>query len=152
MSDMGQSKRPIGVTISAGILILVTVVIVRALLMGRYFDYYTHKDYWRLIVFLMKSHIDLVSLTILTPFPGSRIYEQLKKEGRITTHDWRKYDSLQHVVFKPKHMSAFSLQMWFVAVRMIGLLVSPVFVILVIQSVLAFFIFYYFSRRLLLGF
>jgi radical SAM superfamily enzyme YgiQ (UPF0313 family) len=95
------------------------------------FDYYTHKDYLKLAWFLIRSGLYLISITILTPFPGSRLYEQLKKEGRITTTDWRKYDSLHHVVFRPKHMPPFLLQLWFVIIRIIGLLASPYFIQLI---------------------
>lgn len=92
------------------------------------FDYYAHKDYLRLMRFLITSGLDLISLTILTPFPGSALYERLRKAGRITTFDWRKYDSLHHVVFKPMHMPASSLQAWFVIVRIVGLCASPHFI------------------------
>jgi len=44
------------------------------------------------------------SYTILTPFPGSRMYERLKTENRIIDFDWRHYD-LGHVVIQPKQMS-----------------------------------------------
>ncbi len=91
------------------------------------FDYYTHRDYARLGWFLLRSGLYLVSLTILTPFPGSRSYELLSAEGRITSREWHKYDSLQHVVFKPKHTSARALQMWFIILRIIGLIASPAY-------------------------
>ena len=42
---------------------------------------------------------------ILTPFPGTPLFNRLEKEERILTRDWSKYDH-RHVVFKPKHMSA----------------------------------------------
>lgn len=44
------------------------------------------------------------SYTILTPFPGSRLYERLNTENRIIDRDWRHYD-LGHVVIQPKRMS-----------------------------------------------
>lgn len=122
------------------------IKVIGAFILG--FDYYTHKDYLRLIAFLMRAGLDLVSLTILTPFPGSRIYEQFKKEGRITTFDWSKYDSLQHVVFKPKNMSALSLQLWFIVIRVLGLFVSPYFLIALGQSLVAFLFFYYLAHHL----
>jgi radical SAM superfamily enzyme YgiQ (UPF0313 family) len=103
------------------------------------FDYYTHKDYFRLIYFLMRARLYLILLTILTPFPGSALYEQLLKENRITSFDWRKYDSLQHVVFKPKHMPAWMLQAWFVAIRIITLPLSTLY----IESLAMLFFFYY---------
>ena len=48
--------------------------------------------------------IDSLGITILTPLPGTRLYDRLQKENRILTRDWSKYD-LYHVVFQPKHMT-----------------------------------------------
>jgi radical SAM superfamily enzyme YgiQ (UPF0313 family) len=47
--------------------------------------------------------IDVADFCILTPFPGTPIYETLLKEGRILTKDWSKYNG--NVVFKPKNMT-----------------------------------------------
>ncbi|MFH1398221.1 MAG: radical SAM protein [Candidatus Omnitrophota bacterium] len=107
------------------------------------FDYYTHKDYLKLIRFLIKARLNLVSVTILTPFPGSALYQQLKNENRIIDFDWRRYDSLHHVVFKPKQMSRRALQMWFLAVRIVGLIFSSGYVFMVLQTVLVYYFFYY---------
>ncbi len=107
------------------------------------FDYYTHKDYFKLIIFLLKSGLYLISLTILTPFPGSQLFDKLKKEDRITTFDWRKYDSLQHVVFKPKNMPAWTLQLWFIIIRIISLLISPLYIKLLLKGFIAFLIPYF---------
>jgi len=49
--------------------------------------------------------IDMVDFHILTPFPGTPLYDRLKKEGRILTEDWDRYN-LVNVVFQPKNMSA----------------------------------------------
>lgn len=48
--------------------------------------------------------IDVPDPLILTPFPGTPLYNRFKSENRIITEDWLKYD-LEHVVFKPKNMS-----------------------------------------------
>ena len=49
-------------------------------------------------------HIDAPSINILTPYPGTPLYDRLEKEGRILTKDWSKY-TLLDVVFQPKQMS-----------------------------------------------
>lgn len=59
--------------------------------------------------FLMRNNISTVSFNILTPYPGTRIYQQFKQEGRLLTTDWECYDHAT-VVFKPKHMTPFELQ------------------------------------------
>jgi radical SAM superfamily enzyme YgiQ (UPF0313 family) len=43
-------------------------------------------------------------INILTPFPGTRLFERLEEEGRIFHKDWRKYDT-KYVVFSPSKMS-----------------------------------------------
>jgi radical SAM superfamily enzyme YgiQ (UPF0313 family) len=48
--------------------------------------------------------IDVPDPLILTPFPGTPLYNRLKGEDRILTDNWSLYD-LEHVVFKPKNMS-----------------------------------------------
>jgi radical SAM superfamily enzyme YgiQ (UPF0313 family) len=53
--------------------------------------------------------IDIPSFNILTPFPGTPLFDRLNKEERILTKDWSKYD-LTQVVFKPKNMSPQDLQ------------------------------------------
>jgi hypothetical protein len=49
-------------------------------------------------------------MMILTPFPGTKVYEDLDKQKRIFTKDWSLYDG-QHIVFSPKLLSAKDLQM-----------------------------------------
>ena len=47
---------------------------------------------------------DAIEFNILTPYPGTAIYERFEREGRILTKDWSKY-SQAHVVFQPKKMT-----------------------------------------------
>jgi len=54
--------------------------------------------------FLMKNKIATVTFNILTPYPGTRIYDKFKEEGRLLTEEWHYYDH-NTVVFKPKNMS-----------------------------------------------
>jgi len=53
---------------------------------------------------LSSLDIDFPRFAILTPYPGTPLYEELEKEQRILTRDWSKYDT-NHVVFQPKQMS-----------------------------------------------
>lgn len=41
---------------------------------------------------------------IATPYPGTKYYQQMQAQGRLTTQDWDLYDT-RHVVFEPKGMS-----------------------------------------------
>jgi radical SAM superfamily enzyme YgiQ (UPF0313 family) len=54
--------------------------------------------------FVVKAKIDLPRFAILTPFPGTPLFDRLKAESRILTEDWSLYDG-QHVVFQPANMS-----------------------------------------------
>lgn len=53
--------------------------------------------------------IDIPAFNILTPFPGTPLYNRLDNEKRILTQDWTKYD-LTKVVFSPKNMTPKDLQ------------------------------------------
>ncbi len=59
--------------------------------------------------FVIDTGIDLPRFAILTPFPGTALYERFEAENRITERNWELYDG-QHVVFQPAHMSADALQ------------------------------------------
>ncbi len=69
-------------------------------------NYYYNEHNGTLDAFRMikELNIDIVDFCVLTPFPGTPIYNMLKKEGRILTKDWSKYN-LKTVVFEPKNMT-----------------------------------------------
>jgi len=67
------------------------------------------KTIWDTIRFAKRQKIDTLQMAVLTPFPGTKVYDDLEREGRIFTKDWSLYDG-QHVVFKPKLLSARELQ------------------------------------------
>ena len=52
-----------------------------------------------------------VQFSILTPFPGTRLFEELDKQGRILTKDWSMYDGYHHCVFQPDGLSPQDLEM-----------------------------------------
>jgi len=68
------------------------------------------KTIWDTLRFAIKQKIDTIQMMILTPVPGTKFHEELKQQKRIFTHDWSLYDG-QHVVFKPKLLSARQLQL-----------------------------------------
>jgi radical SAM superfamily enzyme YgiQ (UPF0313 family) len=59
--------------------------------------------------FARKNWIDSVQLLILTPLPGTEVFEKLEDEDRLFTKRWELYDGM-HVVFEPAKMSPFELQ------------------------------------------
>ena len=53
--------------------------------------------------------VDIPRYNIVTPYPGTPFFEQLKRENRLLTTDWFYYDT-ETVVFRPKNMSHETLQ------------------------------------------
>jgi radical SAM superfamily enzyme YgiQ (UPF0313 family) len=59
--------------------------------------------------FAKKFKLDTAQFAILTPIPGSRLYEKMKEAKRIFLQNWNYFDG-QHVVFDPLKISAHELQ------------------------------------------
>ncbi|MFO8015692.1 MAG: radical SAM protein [Candidatus Woesearchaeota archaeon] len=62
----------------------------------------TKKVFDDTLEFSMKNNLDEVVVNILRPLPGAKLFEDMEKEGRITTYDWSKYT---RCVYKPRNMS-----------------------------------------------
>ncbi len=75
-------------------------------------DYDDISIFSRTLDFLNKANIDAFDINILTPFPGTDLYEKLKKEKRLIftkyPEDWKWYD-LFNVTFKLKNFTAYEL-------------------------------------------
>jgi len=54
--------------------------------------------------FLHENKVALASLPILTPYPGTRIFEEMKAQGRIFDFNWENYNN-ETPVFQPTHIS-----------------------------------------------
>jgi len=72
------------------------------------FDEDTKHTFTETLEFLNKTKIGSATFNILTPYPGTKIYQQLKKEGRLFTDDWKYYDH-STVVYKPKNLTPLEL-------------------------------------------
>jgi radical SAM superfamily enzyme YgiQ (UPF0313 family) len=71
----------------------------------------------RTVDFVNATKIDVVLYHILTPFPGTRLYEEMERQGRIHDRDWSHYDACQSVIH-PQGMTSEELQNgWYWAVR-----------------------------------
>ncbi|MBF0555945.1 MAG: radical SAM protein [Nitrospirae bacterium] len=55
--------------------------------------------------FATSMGIDSVQFMILTPLPGTKIYDDFKAQDRLLHTDWAKYD-IHHVVYKPALITA----------------------------------------------
>lgn len=67
------------------------------------------KTVWDTVRFAIRHRIDTLQMTILTPFPGTRVHQELEGQKRIFNRNWSLYDG-QHIVFTPKLLSARALQ------------------------------------------
>ena len=77
-------------------------------------DNQSEDDIRRLVDFLLKIELDLAEFTVLTPFPHTKAYDDLKRQNRILSFNWNDY-SADKVVFQPKQMSPRRLQelLWY---------------------------------------
>jgi radical SAM superfamily enzyme YgiQ (UPF0313 family) len=57
----------------------------------------------RTLEFLLEANVEALQATRLTPFPGTPLFEEMDRQGRILDKDWSHYD-FDHVVFEPLHM------------------------------------------------
>ncbi len=58
----------------------------------------------RTLEFVMRAKLDIAYFSILTPYPGTRLHQRLRQEGRLLTRDWSFYDG-SRVVYRPKHFT-----------------------------------------------
>ncbi|KYK20287.1 hypothetical protein AYK25_09095 [Thermoplasmatales archaeon SM1-50] len=69
------------------------------------FDNDTPDVFTKTLQAIQDLQIDVADFSILTPFPGTPLFQKLDSEKRILTKDWRYYN-MGHVTFKPKQMTS----------------------------------------------
>ncbi len=59
----------------------------------------------RRLDFILENHVDVVQYCTMTPYPGTRLFDRLHKEGRLRhtnfPADWDRYD-LTEILFEPR--------------------------------------------------
>lgn len=73
------------------------------------FDNDDESVFERAVDFLTKNQVELAYFNVLTPLPGTALFDRYEKAGRIFDRDWSKYDG-KHVVFHPSRMTPEQLQ------------------------------------------
>jgi radical SAM superfamily enzyme YgiQ (UPF0313 family) len=68
------------------------------------FDTDTPDSFETTLKAIYEWNLDRAAFAVLTPFPGTALFRDLEKEGRILTRDWERYN-LRNVVFQPKNFS-----------------------------------------------
>lgn len=61
------------------------------------------------VKFSRQLDLDSLQYLILTPVPGTPIYQELEAQNRIICRDWSHYDG-HHAVFQPRQFTAYELQ------------------------------------------
>ncbi|MEE9173117.1 MAG: radical SAM protein, partial [candidate division NC10 bacterium] len=73
------------------------------------FDNDDESVFERSLEFLVRTKVELAYFNVLTPLPGTPLYERYNRDGRIFDRDWSKYDG-KHVVYRPSRMTPEQLQ------------------------------------------
>jgi radical SAM superfamily enzyme YgiQ (UPF0313 family) len=68
------------------------------------FDHDDASVFDKTVEWVEENRLECATFHIMTPYPGTPLFEQLAAEGRVVHRDWRLYDTA-HVVFDPKHMT-----------------------------------------------
>jgi len=66
--------------------------------------------------FLLKSKPAFLQACLMTPYPGTKVFDDLRSEGRILTDDWSKYDT-KKVVVSPRNISPERLEQGYAEIR-----------------------------------
>jgi radical SAM superfamily enzyme YgiQ (UPF0313 family) len=66
-------------------------------------DEQTPRVFEHTLDFLIRNSVPAIAPNMLTPYPGTRLHERLRKQGRLLHTNWAYYDHLQ-VSFQPKNM------------------------------------------------
>ena len=67
-------------------------------------DIDTSEYFDKLYSFIIKTNIYATNITVLTPFPGTAVYSDLKRQNRIFADNWSKYNGFE-LNFQPEKMS-----------------------------------------------
>jgi radical SAM superfamily enzyme YgiQ (UPF0313 family) len=68
------------------------------------FDSDDWRDCMDAVRFAQRTRLCMSCYPILTPYPGTAIFDQYRSEGRLTTQDWDKYNG-STVVYRPAKMT-----------------------------------------------
>ena len=63
----------------------------------------------RTVDWAVAQGIETATFHVLTPYPGTALHRRLKREGRLLTENWDRYDT-RHAVFTPARMSTAELE------------------------------------------
>ncbi|HKU52568.1 MAG TPA: radical SAM protein, partial [Nitrospira sp.] len=73
------------------------------------FDHDDESVFERAVEFLTKNQVELAYFNVLTPLPGTALFDRYNAAGRIFDRNWANYDG-KHVVYRPSRMTPEQLQ------------------------------------------
>jgi radical SAM superfamily enzyme YgiQ (UPF0313 family) len=68
------------------------------------FDHDTPDVFERTAEWIEQNRLECATFHILTPYPGTPLFRQMEREGRLLHKNWDLYDT-GHVVFRPRRMT-----------------------------------------------
>jgi len=68
------------------------------------FDHDRKDVFERTVEWVEANRIECATFHILTPYPGTPLFAQMEREGRLLHRNWDLYDTA-HVVFRPRNMA-----------------------------------------------
>ena len=54
--------------------------------------------------FVNENNVELPSFAVVTPFPGTRLFEKLDSQNKLLSKDWSRYDFI-NLLFEPQNMT-----------------------------------------------
>ena len=73
------------------------------------FDHDDASVFARTVAWIEQHKLECATFHIMTPYPGTPLFAQMEREGRLLHRDWSRYDTA-HVVFRPARMSVGELE------------------------------------------
>jgi radical SAM superfamily enzyme YgiQ (UPF0313 family) len=64
----------------------------------------------RTVEWAVQQGVETATFHIMTPYPGTALYERLAQQGRLLHSNWDLYDT-RHVVYRPARLSPAALEM-----------------------------------------
>jgi radical SAM superfamily enzyme YgiQ (UPF0313 family) len=68
------------------------------------FDGDDNSVFEKTLEFLEKNKVPTATFNILTPYPGTALFDRFKREGRLLSQNWQDYNH-RTVVFRPKNLT-----------------------------------------------
>jgi radical SAM superfamily enzyme YgiQ (UPF0313 family) len=82
------------------------IIVIGSFMFG--LDSDTRESLERRVEYILASNVDVAQASVLTPCPGTRVFDKMRQEGRLLLTDfpgdWQRYDGVE-LVFQPLHFT-----------------------------------------------